>query len=146
MGVITKVPKLGCFQTTGCAPMARSFQQGLEVAENVLDPSTGITNLTTGVPGEAYRVLRKLILEHGGTIDAVDDADAFEALRTVARLDGISVEPAAAVSFAGLVKLVAEGTIRGNESVVVNCSGHTLPVEKHIVGDDYVRNMVPGDD
>jgi threonine synthase len=141
MGLVDKFPKMACFQSAGCAPMASSFHKGLEIAENVDDPITDITTLATGVPGEAYQALRELLLQHGGTIDAVEDTDAFKALQIAARMDGISVEPATAVTFAGLIKLIREGTIQPHETVVLNCSGHTFPVEKHIVGEQYARDV-----
>jgi threonine synthase len=142
MGLIDKLPKMACFQSAGCAPMALSFHKSLAVAENVDDPITDITTLATGVPGEAYVVLRELLLQHGGTIDAIEDSEAFRALQIAARMDGISVEPATAVTFAGLIKLIREGTIQSHETVVLNCAGHTFPVEKHIVGEQYARDMI----
>ena len=141
MGLIDALPRLACFQASGCAPMANSFHKGLDVAENVDNPMTDITTLATGVPGVAYEVLRELIEQYGGTIDAVSDSDAFSALQVVARMDGISVEPATAVAFAGLFNLIRQGAIRPDEIVVINCSGHTFPVEKHIVGEHYTRDM-----
>ncbi|WP_420643366.1 pyridoxal-phosphate dependent enzyme [Candidatus Leptofilum sp.] len=141
LGLVPKLPKLACFQTSGCAPMARSFHQGLATAVNVDEPRTDITTLATGAPGEAYEVLRELILQHGGTIDAITDVAAFNALHLVAKMDGISVEPATAVTFAGLFKLIREGKILPHETVVINCSGHTFPVEKHIIGEHYTRDM-----
>jgi threonine synthase len=141
LGLVAKLPKLACFQTSGCAPMANSFHKGLAVAENVKEPRTDITTLATGAPGEAYEVLRALILQHGGTIDAISDVAAFNALHLVAKMDGISVEPATAVTFAGLFKLIHEGKIQPHETVVINCSGHTFPVEKHIIGEHYTRNV-----
>lgn len=140
-GMLDKLPKLGCFQSSGCAPMANSFKKRLPVAENISNPRTDITTLATGVPGEAYEVLFQQISEHGGTIEAISDAEAFKALHVVAKMDGISVEPATAVAFAGLFKLVREGTIQPHETVVINCSGHTFPVEKHIIGEHYTRDM-----
>ncbi len=143
LGLVNNIPKLGCFQSGGCAPMANSFHKGLRIAENVDNPITDITTLATGVPGQAYEALLALIEEHGGTIDAIPDADAFDALKVVARMDGISVEPATAVTFAGLFKLIREGKIKPDETVVLNCSGHTFPVEKHIIGEHYSRDMKP---
>lgn len=143
LGLVNKIPKLGCFQSSGCAPMANSFHKGLRIAENVDNPITDITTLATGVPGQAYEALLALIEEHGGTIDAIPDADAFDALKVAARMDGISVEPATAVTFAGLFKLIREGKIKPDETVVLNCSGHTFPVEKHIIGEHYSRDMKP---
>ena len=141
LGLINKMPKLACFQTAGCAPMARSFHLGLDKAENVENPMTDITTLATGIPGQAYEVLRELILEYGGTMDAVTDAEAFKALHLVAKMDGISIEPATAVAFAGMFKLIHSGKIKPHETVVINCSGHTFPVEKHIIGDHFTQDM-----
>lgn len=140
-GLVNKIPRLACFQSSGCAPMARAFQKGLPVAENILNPMTDITTLATGVPGEAYEVLYRLISKHGGTIEAIPDAEAFKALHLVAKMDGISIEPATAVAFAGLFNLIRQGRIKAEETVVINCSGHTFPVEKHIIGEHYTRDM-----
>lgn len=141
LGLVDRLPKMGLFQSSGCAPMANSFHKGLPVAENVKEPRTDITTLATGAPGEAYEVVRELIARHGGTIDAISDVEAFNALHLVAKMDGLSVEPATAVTFAGLFKLIREGKIMPHETVVLNCSGHTFPVEKHIIGDHYSRDM-----
>jgi threonine synthase len=37
--------------------------------------------------------------------------------------------------------MVRNGTIKPDDVVVVNCSGHTLPVEKHILGDQWARHV-----
>ncbi|MCP5095028.1 MAG: pyridoxal-phosphate dependent enzyme [Chloroflexi bacterium] len=141
LGLVRKIPKIACFQASGCAPMAASFRKGLAQAENIDNPVTDITTLATGVPGQAYEVMVDLINEHGGTIDAVTDAEAFHALHVVAKMDGISIEPATAVAFAGLFKLIKSGKISSEETIVINCSGHTFPVEKHILGEHYTRDM-----
>ncbi|MFZ0544511.1 MAG: pyridoxal-phosphate dependent enzyme [Candidatus Promineifilaceae bacterium] len=141
MGLVDKLPKLACFQVAGCAPMANAFHKGLDTPINVDNPMTDITTLATGMPGEAYTVLRELISTHGGTIDAVTDAEAFRALHVVAKMDGLSVEPATAVAFAGLFNLIRQGVIKRDEVVVLNCSGHTFPVEKHIIGEQFTHDM-----
>jgi threonine synthase len=53
----------------------------------------------------------------------------------------MAVEPATAVAFAGLEKLVHQGMIKSNEMVVVNCTGHTFPVEKHVLGDQWAVDV-----
>ena len=141
MGLVDKVPKLGCFQVSGCAPMVHAFKKGLDQAEDVWHPDTQIATLATGVPGQAYGVLKNIIDRYGGTMEAVTDAEAFRALKVVAQMDGISVEPATAVTFAGLINMVRQGIIKPHETVVINCSGHTLPVEKQILGDQFARDM-----
>lgn len=140
MGLIDRLPKLGIIQVTGCAPMVHAFQAGSATADPVT-PQTLITVLSTGEPGLSYTLLREAVLKAGGTMIAVEDGEAFAAMRRVASKAGLSVEPATAVAFAGLEKLLTDGTIQPGETVVVNCSGHTFPAESHILGDQYLLNL-----
>src|SRR3990172_4948408 len=141
MGFTDRIPKFALIQVEGCAPMPRAFKAGKEVADVVSDPQTHIATLSTGNPGPAYSLLRSMILEHGGTMDMVSDEDAFRAMHIMAKMEGISVEPAAAVAFAGLFKLIEAGLIRPDEDVVVNCTGHTLPVTQELLGDEWALSF-----
>jgi threonine synthase len=42
---------------------------------------------------------------------------------------------------AGLLKLIDQHVILPDETVVVNCSGHTFPVEKHLLDERRVRDL-----
>jgi len=141
MGLVPHMPKLACVQVDGCAPMVHSFRAGLEEAEPVLNPQTLITTIATGQPGPAYSFLRRVILENGGTFEMVSDEEAFRAMHVMAKMDGISMEPAAAVAFAALFKMVSQGIVKPDDVVVVNCSGHTFPVEKFLLGDDWAHSI-----
>jgi len=141
MGLVTHMPKLACVQVEGCAPMVHSFRAGLEEAEPVLNPQTLVTTIATGRPGPAYPFLRRVILENGGTFEMVSDEEAFRAMHVMAKMDGISMEPAAAVAFAALFKMVSQGIVKPDDVVVVDCSGHTFPVEKFLLGDDWARSV-----
>jgi threonine synthase len=141
IGLIDRLPKLACIQAAGCAPMVHSFRKGLEVAEPVTRPQTLITTVATGYPGLAYSYLRRVILDHGGAFEAVSDDEAFRAMHVMAKMDGISMEPAAGLAFAGLFKMVSAGTVKPDDVVVVNCSGHTFPVEKHLLGDTWAQSL-----
>lgn len=128
MGLIDRVPKLGIIQAAGCAPMVEAFRANAEQATPVV-PKTLITVLATGDPGFSYVLLRQAIQQHGGTMIAVEDGETFSAMRQAASKGGMAVEPAAAVAFAGLTRMLQDGTIAPDEYVVVNCSGHTFPAE-----------------
>jgi threonine synthase len=141
MGLVDKVPALACIQTAGCAPMVNSFKKGLENAEPVLHPQTRIETLATGNPGYTYNVIRQAILADGGIMESASDEESFRAMHVLAKMDGISMEPAAAVAFAGLFKLLGQGTISRDDLVVVNCSGHTLSVEKEILGESREHSL-----
>lgn len=140
MGLVDKIPKLGIVQAAGCAPMVQAHAAGLDKAEPVI-PKTLITVLATGDPGYSYTILHRAIAHHGGAMVAVEDGATFQAMRLVASRVGFSVEPAAAVAFAGMEQMLLDGTIASNETVVINCSGHTFPAESHILGDQYVLNL-----
>lgn len=146
MGLVDKMPKLACIQAEGCAPMVSSFQKGLMEAEPVLNPRTHIITLATGSPGAAYTFLARVVREHGGAFQAVSDEETFRAVRVMAELDGISMERASGAAFAGLFKLIRKGVITRDDVVVVNCSGHTFPVERHLLDDDWAREVeAPGE-
>jgi threonine synthase len=132
MGLIDRIPKLAVVQPEGCAPMVRAFQAGKDAAEAVI-PDTRIIILATGDPGRSYTYLWKLTQEFGGTMESVSDAEAYASMRTLAKSEGMAMEPAAAVAFAGFEKILRRGLVGKDEVVVVNCTGHTFPVEKHVV-------------
>ena len=141
MGLVDRLPKLACLQVAGCAPMAQAFKRGQRTPMDVTHPHTDINVLATGMPGQAYEVLFDLIQQHGGAFEVVSDAAAFRAMHALAKIEGLSVEPATAVAFAGVIEMVRAGIIRPEETVVINCSGHTFPVEKHILGEHIARDM-----
>jgi threonine synthase len=136
LGLVDRIPKLAVVQVEGCSPMVRAFQAGMSSAEAIV-PHTLIDVLSTGDPGYAYTQLYRIIQQRGGTMLTVTDEEAFVAMRQIARLEGLSMEPAAAVAFAGLEELMNMQLVTINESVVINCSGHTFPVEKQILGDQW---------
>ncbi len=140
MGLIERIPKLAIIQAEGCSPMVQAFKAGKDVAEAVV-PDTRIIILSTGDPGKTYTYLWNLVQRHGGTMESVTDAEAFAAMRALAKSEGMAVEPATAVAFAGLEKLLHNGTISKDESVVVNCTGHTFPVEKHVLEDQFAVDV-----
>ncbi|MBN1305954.1 MAG: pyridoxal-phosphate dependent enzyme [Anaerolineales bacterium] len=136
MGIIDHIPKLAVIQVEGCSPMVKAFKAKKDTAKAVI-PDTRIIILSTGDPGKTYTYLWKIIQDYGGTMEAVTDSEAYIAMCSLAKSEGMAVEPAAAVAFAGLEKLIKSDVISRTETVVVNCSGHTFPVEKHVLGDQW---------
>jgi threonine synthase len=141
LGLIDRIPAIAPIQAEGCAPMVTSWKKGLEKAEPVLSPQTRIETLATGDPGRTYVMLRKQVNETNGVFEAVSDEDAFRAMHVLAKMEGISAEPAAGVAFAGLFKLVRAGIIKPTDTVVVNCTGHTVPAEQFLFGEGWTRDV-----
>lgn len=142
MGLVERIPAIAPIQAEGCAPMVNSWKKGLEQAEPVTTPRTHIETLATGDPGRAYVMLRKQVDDTHGVFESVTDEEAFRAMHILAKMEGVSAEPAAAVSFAGLFKLIRAGTIKPTDVVVINCTGHTMPAEQSVLGENWSRNVV----
>lgn len=143
MGLIDRIPKFGILQTDGCAPMVHAWKQNRDTAAPINTPNTLIATLATGDPGKTYTLLRKRMLSSGGgEFESVSDEDAFRAMHFLAKMEGISVEPATGVAFAGLVKMIRSGVIKSSDMVVVNCTGHTTPIERNLLGENWSRNVV----
>jgi threonine synthase len=141
MGVCDRVPAMANIQVEGCAPMVHAWRQGLNIAEPVRSPRTHIATLATGDPGRAYSLLNQRMQETGGgCFESISDEEAYRAMHVVGKMEGISAEPAAAVAFAGLIKLTRAGVIRPEDVIVINCTGHTMPVEKSAI-DGLTRSM-----
>jgi threonine synthase len=144
------MPGLGGIQVEGCSPMVQAWKQGKDTAEPVVSPRTHISTLSTGDPGRTYTLLRQRMLAGrespipggGGIFESVTDEESFRAMHILAKLEGISVEPAAAVAFAGLIKLARAGQIKPSDMIVINCTGHTMPVERLILGEGWARNVI----
>ena len=142
MGFVNRIPAIAPIQAEGCAPMVKSWKKGLEQAEPVTTPRTHIETLATGDPGRAYMMLRKQVDDTHGVFESVTDDEAFRAMHVLAKMEGISAEPAAGVAFAGLFKLIRAGTIKPTDVVVINCTGHTMPAEQSVLGENWSRNVV----
>jgi threonine synthase len=121
--------------------MVDSWKRGLEKAEPVTSPKTRIETLATGDPGRSYELLRKCVDSTNGAFESVTDEEAFRAMHVLAKMEGISAEPAAAVAFAGLFKLIRAGIIKPSDTVIVNCTGHTMPAEAGVLGENWSRDI-----
>ena len=141
MGWTKDIPSFAPIQAEGCAPMVNSWKKGLEKVEAVTSPKTRIETLATGDPGRAYEFLRGYVNSSNGAFESVSDEDAFRAMHVLAKMEGISAEPAAGVAFAGLFKLIRAGIIKPSDTVVVNCTGHTMPADPSILGENWSHDV-----
>jgi threonine synthase len=146
MGLVESAPAVANIQSEGCAPMVHAWRDNKAVAEPIKTPRTHISTLATGDPGRTYTVLRDKMLAHkGGDFESVTDEEAFQAMHIVAKMEGLSVEPATAVAFAGLIKMARAGKLKSTDVIVINCTGHTVPVEQSVLGENWARDVVfPG--
>jgi threonine synthase len=142
LGLTDRLPALAAIQTAGCAPMVEAWRQDRPQAEPVVTPRSHIFTLSTGDPGRSYSLLYEKVKSAGkGSFESVTDEEAFRAMHMVARMEGLSIEPAAGVAFAGLFNLAHSGIFQRQSVVVVNCSGHTMPVERQRLARGWARDV-----
>ena len=117
-----ELPKIHAAQADGCAPVVRALEQGLEYPEPV-KPNTIAKSIAIGNPADGFQVL-KTVRETGGSGAAATDAEILDAIRLLARSEGIFAEPAGGTTLAATIKLVQRGVIPKDESVVVCITGN----------------------
>lgn len=125
IGLIDKIPRMIGIQAEGSAPIANAYKMGEKRVKFVEKPETVATAIRIGKPVNWEKALRA-IYGSEGMAETVSDDEILEAQKTLARTEGIFVEPASASSIAGLKKLIEKGEIERNERVVCVTTGHGL--------------------
>ena len=126
LGLLTETPTRLCgVQAKGCSPIVDAFEEsrdriipskrGSTVAYDI-----GVTNPSSG--SAALNAIRTT----GGVAVAVSDNEILEAVKDLARLEGVFAEPAAATTIAGLKVLVRRNQIDRNERIVCMITGMGL--------------------
>jgi threonine synthase len=126
VGLLDEVPevRISGAQAEGCAPVATAFLEGANAIRPV-KPKTIAKSLAIGNPADGWYAL-DTIRSTGGSCAAVSDAEVLDAIRLLARTEGIFAETAGGVTIATLAKLAASGVIRSDERVVALVTGHGL--------------------
>lgn len=116
-GATTKLPRMFGFQAAGSAPLV--------LGHVVKDPDTIASAIRIGNP--ASWELALAAREHSnGYFGAISDSTILEAHRLLSAEVGIFVEPASAISVAGLLERAEAGEIPKDSTVVLTVTGHGL--------------------
>jgi threonine synthase len=118
-------PKMVSVQTEGCAPIIRAFAAGAETASTWENAHTVADGLRVPRAIADFLILRT-IRESGGTAVAVSDAQMVDDMMAIGREEGVSAAPEGGASLSAVRRLVADGTIRRNDSVVIFNTGGAL--------------------
>ena len=112
-------------QSTGCAPIVEAFVSGIE---DIIPTSGGATiALDIGIsnPSCGHTAL-KAIRESGGLAISVSDKEILDSVSSIARLEGVFVEPASATPVAALHQVIQSKEIDSSDSVVCLVTGMGL--------------------
>jgi threonine synthase len=117
-----RLPRMVAVQSSGCAPMVRAFEAGLEHAEPWEDAATVAAGIRVPAAVGDFLILRA-VRESGGFAVAVDDESIIEARDRAAADTGFLMCPEGAATLAAYLQEVESGRIRPDESAVLfNCA------------------------
>ncbi|NLT26213.1 MAG: threonine synthase [Microbacteriaceae bacterium] len=116
-GKSTKMPRMLGFQASGSAPIVRG-----EVVEH---PETIASAIRIGNPA-SWGLALEARDETNGFFGMFDDERILEAQRILAGEVGVFVEPASAISVAGLLDQAERGNIPAGSVVTLTVTGHGL--------------------
>ena len=120
-----KRPKMFAVQSEGCAPIVRAFNEGTEFAEPWENPDTLAAGIRVPAAIGDYLILQSLRESGGGAITVSED-EILSDLRAVASLEGMFICPEGAAIVAALRKLLADGTLSPDESILLLNTGSGL--------------------
>jgi threonine synthase len=124
LGLIARLSKLSVIQAEGANPFYTSMHEhgGKKLVPTQAD--TLATAIRIGNPASWKKALR-VVQATGGAVEHVSEIEMAMAKAEIGA-DGVGCEPASAVTLAGLKKLVKQGFVKPNESVVLILTGHVL--------------------
>jgi len=119
-------------QATGCSPIAKSVKEGTDLIHPVR-PDTIAKSLAIGNPADGYYANR-VMRETGGWAEDVSDDEIVAAMRLLAETEGIFTETAGGVTLGVAKKLIEQGRIPRDESIVLCVTGNGLKTQEAIAG------------
>ena len=124
-----KRPRMVVVQASGCAPMVKAWEDGVEHAPRWQDSHTFAAGIRVPQAVGDFLILRA-VRESGGFATAVDDAEIAAAWHEVAAAEGLLLCPETAATYAAYKQAAADGRVRPGERVVLfNCaSGLKYPM------------------
>jgi threonine synthase len=126
MGLIgSQRPRMVSVQSTGCAPIVRAYEQGVEFAELWQGAKTVADGLRVPVAIGDFLILRA-VRASGGVALAIPDEEMLHYARVMGANSGIFPAPEGAACLAAEVHLIEQGWIAPHEKVVLFNTGSGL--------------------
>ena len=120
-----KRPRMIAVQAAGCAPVARAFEAGENVSQMWQNASTFAAGLRVPKPyGDA--IILDILQASNGIALAVSDEEILVSILDWARNEGIFLSPEGASVTAAYDKLLADGTLKPEDRVVLFNTGSGL--------------------
>jgi threonine synthase len=123
VGLVEDTPfKIYSAQAAGCAPVVNTLHRQSDLIEPV-KPDTIAKSIAIGNPADGYYVLGA-VRKSGGWGEKATDQEIVEAIQLLAQTEGIFTEPAGGTTVAVAKKLIEQGRIPKDESIVISVTGN----------------------
>jgi threonine synthase len=124
LGLIPRLPRISIIQAEGANPLVRTLREagGKELVR--VRAETMATAIRIGNPASWKKAIR-VLQATDGTVEQVSEVEMALAKAEIGA-DGIGCEPASAVPLAGLKKLLKQGFVQANQTVILILTGHLL--------------------
>ena len=124
LGLIPRLPKLSIIQAEGANALLRTLREGEGKRLISVQAETRATAIRIGNPASWKKAVHALEAT-GGACEQVSESEIAQAKAEIGA-EGIGCEPASAVTLAGMKKLVRQGLVKREESVVLVLTGNVL--------------------
>jgi threonine synthase len=141
LGFVTdEKPKIHGAQASGCCPIVSAVKNDSELIVPV-KPNTIAKSLAIGNPADGYYAART-IKNTGGYAEDVNDEEIVEAMKLLAKTEGIFTETAGGVTVAVTKKLIDTGVIPKDESILISVTGNGLKTQEALTSTLKIGNII----
>lgn len=126
-----KFPKMVAVQSTGCAPIVKAWEDGVEHAEFWENANTEAAGIRVPSAIGDFLIIRA-IKESNGFAIAIDDEDIMKARNKIGREDGLLMCPEGAATFAAYEQSLKLGLVKKEDNVILfnTATGLKYPLPK----------------
>ena len=126
-------PKIYSAQAAGCNPVVTAIHKGVDIIEPQ-KPNTIAKSIAIGNPADGYYAYN-VVKESGGWGESATDKEIVDAIKLLAKLEGIWTEPAGGTTLAATIKLIEQGRIPKDETIVISITGNGLKTQEVVTND-----------
>jgi threonine synthase len=130
--LISRLPKLSVIQAEGANALVRTLREAGGKRLISVPAETRATAIRIGNPA-SWKKAAHVLEATGGACEQVSEFEIAQAKAEIGA-EGIGCEPASAVTLAGLKKLVKQGFVKSDETVVLVLTGSLLKDPDFTIG------------
>lgn len=132
--------KLHGAQASGSSPITTAVKGKTDVIRPV-KPNTIAQSIAIGNPADGYYSVKSINVSGGWAEDVTDD-ELVEGIKLLARTEGIFTETAGGVTVAVTKKLIEQGKIPHDESIVISITGNGLKTQEAVLNKLYEPKII----